>query len=325
MQHFDPKEMTVQEIFRLLQGGIAPRPIALVSTLSSSGIRNLAPFSFFNAFGGNPPTVIFSPSRRQRDGTVKDTYTNLTATRECVIQAVTYAMVQQVSLASTEYSSDVDEFVKCGLTPINSDKVKPPRVAESPFQMECILKQMIPIGDGPGSGNLAICEVVRFHIDERVVKDGQIDPQLLDLVGRNSADWYTRASGDAVFYVKKPITSIGIGVDQIPETIRNSGVFTASNLGQLGNSERMPTDDELRGFAALLSPAEGSSFEFESRHKHNDYRMMFRIASTTARTNVEQGATRMELAARCALESANDIEFAWKAALCAAMVRRGEA
>jgi flavin reductase (DIM6/NTAB) family NADH-FMN oxidoreductase RutF len=322
MQHFDPKDMKVPEVYRLLQGGVAPRPIALVSTLSSTNIRNLSPFSFFNTFGGNPPTVAFSPSRRQRDGTFKDTYTNLAATRECVIQAVTYAMVQQVSLASTEYASDVDEFAKSGLTPIASDIVKPPRVAESPFQMECILKQMIATGDGPGAGNIAICEVVRFHVDENIWKDGQIDPQLIDLVGRNSADWYTHASGDAIFYVKKPNTTIGIGYDSIPQFIRDSDVLSANNLGQLGNSERLPTGLEAQDFAKTFPAAEGDPSEFERCQRLFDYRMMFRIARTTTSTNPERTAVRMELAARCALESANDHEFAWMALLYAEMVRR---
>jgi flavin reductase (DIM6/NTAB) family NADH-FMN oxidoreductase RutF len=198
MLHIDPKEKSVGEVFDYLLGGVAPRPIALVSTLSADGEPNLAPFSFFNAFGGNPPTVAFSPSRRRRDGTTKDTYHNLMATKECVIQVVTYEIHQQVNLASGEYEAGVDEFAKSGFTPVASDIVKPARVAESPFQMECKLKEIINLGDGPGSGNLCICEVVRFHIDERLFNDkGVIDPQLIDLVGRNSARFWTRAHGDA--------------------------------------------------------------------------------------------------------------------------------
>ena len=254
MRHINPKEASVREVFGLLQGGVAPRPIALVSTISASGEVNLSPFSFFNAFGGNPPTVAFSPSRRQRDGSIKHTYSNLMATRECVIQAVTHAMVQQVSLASTEYPEGVDEFQKTGLTPVPSELVKPPRVKESPFQMECTLKQMVPLGDGPGSGNLAICEVQRFHVAEDIFEDGVIHPDFIDLVGRNSADFYTRASGDAIFYVKKPLETRGIGYDRLPEFIRTSTVLSANNLGQLGNTERIPTEEEVTSFVADLSP-----------------------------------------------------------------------
>lgn len=325
MRHIDPREITVREVFKLLQGGIAPRPIALVSTLSPDGLRNLSPFSFFNTMGGHPPTVVFSPSRRQRDGTLKDTYHNLVATKECVIQAVTYAMVQQVSLASTEYPSDVDEFVKSGLTPISSDVVKPPRVAESPFQMECILKQMINTSDQPGAGNLAICEVVRFHVSDDIFKENEIDPQLIDLVGRNSADWYTRASGDAIFHVKKPIDTRGIGYDQIPEFIRNSNVFSANNLGQLGNCERIPSSEEVRRYVDSLPSIDSDKSQFEDYQRSNDYRMMFQAARSFVARDSEASVRMMQLAARCALDSRNDTDFAWAVALFAEMVSRREA
>lgn len=324
MRHLDPKELTVREIFKLLQGGIAPRPIALVSTLSADGFRNLSPFSFFNAMGGNPPTVVFSPSRRQRDGSLKDTYRNLIATKECVIQAVTYAMVQQVSLASTEYPSDVDEFIKSGLTPIPSDVVKPPRVAESPFQMECLLRQMINTSDRPGAGNLAICEVVRFHVAEDIFVENEIDPQLIDLVGRNSADWYTHAAGDAVFRVKKPIDTRGIGYDQIPEFIRRSNLFSANNLGQFGNSERLPTSEEVRRFVSELPAIDGDESRFERCRRQNDYRMMFRIARSFIDRDRERSGYMMTLSARCALDSRNDTEFAWSVTLYSELVLRQE-
>lgn len=322
MLHFDPKQISVNEVYRLILGGVAPRPIALVSTLSADGHRNLSPFSFFNAFGGNPPTVIFSPSRRQRDASTKHTYENLVATKECVIQAVTYAMVQQVSLASTEYPGEVDEFLKSGLTPIPSDLVKPPRVAESPFHMECRLVQMINTSDGRGAGNLAICEVMRFHVAEDVMKNGQIDPQLIDLVGRNSADWYTRASGEAIFYVKKPIDTRGIGYDQLPDFVRKSDILSANNLGQLGNSEKIPTSEEIVLFGHMFPPQEGDEALYRRCERHKDYRMMFRVARSLASIDPGRAASLIEQSARCALESANDIEFAWKAVLFAEMVRR---
>lgn len=207
MKTFDVAGLTIPQKMLLFQAGIAPRPIAFVSTISADGINNLAPFSFFNIFGVNPVIVGFSPSRRGRDGTLKDTYNNLMATKECVIQVVTHALVHKSNLASKEFPASVDEFKETGLTPIASELVKPFRVKESPFQMECRLNQMIPLGNGPGSGNLALCEVLKLHVSEAVMSEGnahQIDPHKLDLVARMGQDFYARASGAAVFAVKKP-------------------------------------------------------------------------------------------------------------------------
>ena len=186
MLHLDPNELPTRVIYSYLIGGIAPRPIALVSTISNTGARNLAPYSFFNTFGANPPTVAIGPTRRIRDGSSKDTYHNLVETGECVIQAVTFSMVQQMNLASADYPPEIDEFDKSGLTAVDSDLVKPQGVAESPFRMECRVKQIVSLGDGGGSGDLVICEVIRFHIAESIIKDGAIQPNLIDLVGRNS-------------------------------------------------------------------------------------------------------------------------------------------
>ncbi len=322
VRHINPREATVREIFGFLQGGIAPRPIALVSTLSAAGDRNLSPFSFFNAFGGNPPTVCISPSRRQRDGTVKDTYNNLVATQECVIQAVTYSMVQQVSLASTEYPTGVDEFLKSGLTPISSEIVKPPRVAESPFQMECVVKDVIHLGDGKGSGNLIICEVVRFHISESVLVDGVIHPDAIDLVGRNSADFYTRASGDAIFAVKKPLETRGIGFDQLPEFIRLSDIFTGNNLGQLGNCESIPDATAVVAFVSGVVPKELSENEMATLKQRGDYRGLLQGAIGRLRARSADAPRLIEESAKLALDSANDTDFAWKAALFAQQARK---
>lgn len=204
MKTLDPKNLSPKETLSLLTGGVSPRPIALVATISKDGINNLAPFSFFNAFGSNPPMVAFSPARRIRDGTLKDTYTNLMATQECVVQVVTYEMVKRVNLASAEFAPHVDEFNESGLTPIDSTRVQPKRVKESPFQMECKLWKMVPLGDGPGAGNLAICEVLLFHVSEAMIKDTVFHPDLLDLVARNGGDFYTRAKGEALFELPKP-------------------------------------------------------------------------------------------------------------------------
>lgn len=299
-----------------LLGGVSPRPIALVSTLSGDGIRNLSPFSFFNAFGGNPPTVAFSPSRRQRDNTTKDTYHNLMDTGECVIQTVTHAMVHQVSLASTEYPSEVDEFVKCGLTPVKSDLIKPDRVGESPFQMECRLDQMIHLGDGGGSGNLAICQVVKFHIEEDILENGVIHPDRLDSVGRNSASYYTRASGDAVFEVKKPIGRMGIGYDNLPGAFRSSHVYSANNLAQFANCETIPSNEEMEEFKSTLTEIEASEAIFNRYARLKEYQSMFNVAYQLSKTGHPKSQTFMEKAAKCALEC-NDTDFAWKAGMAA--------
>ncbi len=324
IRHLNPREITVRENFAYLQGGIAPRPIALVSTLSSEGARNLSPFSFFNAFGGNPPTVCISPSRRQRDGSVKDTYNNLAATGECVIQAVTYDMVQQVSLASTEYPTGVDEFLKSGLTPIPSEIVKPFRVAESPFQMECVVKQIIHLGESNGSGNLVICEVVRYHIAERILVNGVIHPNAIDLVGRNSADFYTRASGTAIFAVKKPLETRGIGFDQLPEFIRQSSVFTGNNLGQLGNCESIPSHESVIAFVSATTPVELTDDQLDLLHQSGDYQAIFQAALSRLSSDPTAATTLMERTAKLALDRANDTDFAWKAALYADSVRKSQ-
>ena len=298
MRHIVPKEAPVREVWMYLLGGVAPRPIALVSTLSAKGIPNLSPFSFFNAFGSNPPVIVFGPNRRGRDATQKDTYNNLAATKECVIQCVTYEMVKQVNLASTEYTGDVDEFVKSGLTPVASDIVKPPRVAESPFQMECELLDLKSYGEGPSSGNLAICEVVKFHIAERVFENGIISPQKIDLVARMGADYYCRASGGAIFEVQKPGLKIGIGYDQLPAFVRESKIFTANNLGQLGLIEKIPTTAEVNEFVQALTGREKPTL--------NGYEKVFADALTS-----DSSDESLEKSAQAALDN-NDIEFAWK-------------
>jgi flavin reductase (DIM6/NTAB) family NADH-FMN oxidoreductase RutF len=321
MRHITPGTVSVNDIQQLILGGIGPRPIALVSTISPDGIRNLSPFSFFNAFGANPPTVAFSPARRIRDASTKDTYHNLTATSECVIQAVTYPMVQQVSLASSEYPSDVDEFVKTGLTPIPSDLVRPPRVAESPFQMECRLKQIIPLGDSKGSGNLAICEVLKFHVAEDLFADGIIQPDRIDLVARMGGDFYCRASGDAIFWVKKPLQTRGIGVDALPDFIRTSDILTGNNLGQLGNSETVPTSQEVAVFLASIVPQEGGPTAFGRFERQHEYDKMLGVAIRTADTDRLQAARQAMIAAKCALDR-GDVPFGWKAALVAQQFAR---
>jgi len=234
-----PEQLSPLQAGALLTGGVGPRPIALASTRSLAGVRNLAPFSFFNAFGSNPPMVAFAPNRRGRDGTVKHTYLNAIATREFVIAAVSHAMVQQMNVASAEYPEGVDEFVKAGLTGSPALRVKPDLVAEAPFQMECRLHQVVELGAGPGSGLLLVGEVVAFHAREDCFQGDALDPGRLDLVGRNGGSWYTRASGAALFELPKPMGH-PIGYDALPEPLRASAILTGNDLGRLANSAKLP-------------------------------------------------------------------------------------
>lgn len=245
MLHVDPLSYDHVKFHRLLLGSIAPRPIALASTVDSDGNPNLSPFSFFNAFGVNPATLIFSPSRRGRDNTTKHTFENIKQIPEVVINVVTYNMVQQTSLSSTEYPKGVNEFVKSGFTAIPSEKIRPMRVQESPVQFECKVRQIIETGDGPGAGNLIICDIMLMHVDEKVLNtNNEIDQDSIDLVGRMGGDYYVRTSGLHKFIVPKPLTSLGIGIDNLPAKIRLSAHLTGNDLGQLGNLNHLP-DQEL--------------------------------------------------------------------------------
>lgn len=247
MISLDPKELSPMEVQNHLQHAIAPRPIALVSTISHQGDINLSPFSFFNIFSSNPPIVIFSPARRVRNNTTKDTLENVIQTREAVVNVVNFDLVQQTSLSSTEYPTGVNEFVKAGLTPIASDIVKAPRVAESPVQLECKVNDVVPLGSEGGAGNLVIAEVVRIHMHPNILNEqGKIDQHKIDLVARLGGNWYARASGQALFEVEKPLATLGIGVDAIPKIIKESNVFTGNHLGMLGNVETLPTAEEIQ-------------------------------------------------------------------------------
>jgi flavin reductase (DIM6/NTAB) family NADH-FMN oxidoreductase RutF len=245
-----PSDLSPMEIQAYLQGAVAPRPIAFASTVDEQGNPNLSPFSFFNIFSANPPILVFSPARRVRDTTKKHTLINCENTREVVINVVNYAIVQQMSLSSTEYPEGVNEFEKAGLTMLKSDVVKPFRVAESPVQFECKVNEIIPLGEKAGAGNLVICEVVKMHIDTEILNEaGVIDPVKIDLVSRLGANWYSR-SKDGLFEAIKPLTTLGIGVDLIPEHIKNCGIFDGNDLGKLGNIEHLPTSEEINIFVA---------------------------------------------------------------------------
>jgi len=263
----NPKDISVGKLHGYLLGAVGPRPIAFASTIDEAGNPNLSPFSFFNVFSANPPILIFSPARRGRDNTTKHTFENVKVVKEVVINVVTYDIVEQMSLSSTEYAQGVNEFEKAGLTAIASDTIKPFRVKESPVQFECVVNEVVELGAEGGAGNLVICEVKMIHINDDVLDaNGAIDQQKIDLVARMGGNWYCRAHGEALFEVAKPITTLGIGVDAIPSEIRNSEILTGNNLGQLGNVETLPNETDVNEFK--LTELADIFIEFENDAAH---------------------------------------------------------
>ncbi len=253
-----PSELNVPQLHQYLLGAIGPRPICFASTVDAQGNHNVAPFSFFNVFSAKPPIAIFSPNLSGRTGQAKDTHLNIKEVPECVINIVNYNMVQQMSLASSPFPKGVSEFEKAGFTPIASDLVKPMRVKESPVQLECKVFELKKIGNC----NLVMCEIIKIHIDESVLNEqNMIDQQKIDLVARMGGNWYCRAHGDALFEIEKPITTIGIGFDHIPNSIKSSTVLTGNNLGQLGNIEVLPTEEDIVNYHKTLTTSFASDIE----------------------------------------------------------------
>ena len=252
MISIDPKNIEVPRLHRYLLGAIGPRPIAFASTIDSDGVSNLAPFSFFNAFSANPPILVFSPARSGRTNTTKDTYNNVKKLPEVVINVVNYELVHQMSLTSSPYPSSTDEFIKSGLTPLTSDLIKPFRIKESPVQFECHVNQVIELGNQGGAGNLIICEVLKIHISEEILDEkDMIDQHKIDLVSRMGGNWYCRADESSMFEIPKPITTCGIGYDELPQDILNSQILTANNLGQLAGIESIPNETDVNEYKLL--------------------------------------------------------------------------
>jgi flavin reductase (DIM6/NTAB) family NADH-FMN oxidoreductase RutF len=246
MKTIFPLDIPIPKLHHYLLGAVGPRPIAFASTIDEQGRRNLAPFSFFNVFSANPPILIFSPSRSGRTAETKHTHDNVKEVPEVVINVVTYAMVHQMSLSSSPYPKGVDEFIKSGFTPIPSLTVKPFRVKESPVQIECKVLEVKELGQLGGAGNLVICEVTCLHINEAVLDSHEdIDQTKIDQVARMGGNWYCRAHGDALFEVQKPLTTIGIGIDALPDHIKNSQILTGNHLGRLGNLEHFPSAEKI--------------------------------------------------------------------------------
>lgn len=248
----DPKELPIPKLHGYLLGAIGPRPIAFASTVDADGNNNLSPFSFFNVFSANPPILIFSPARNGRTNTTKDTYNNVKVVPEVVINIVDYSILHQMSLSSSPFASDVDEFVKSGLTPIASELIQPMRVKESPVQFECKVIEVKELGTEGGAGNLVICEVVKIHINPAVLdENGTIDQHKINLVARMGGNWYCHANEHSMFEVSKPITTVGIGFDQLPEDIKNSKVLTGNDLAQLAGVEALPNETDVNEYKLI--------------------------------------------------------------------------
>ena len=249
MLTIDPSELGNPKTHHYLLGAVGPRPICFASTIDKNGVPNLAPFSFFNVFSSNPPVAIFSPARSGRTGQQKDTYNNVKSIPEVVINLVDYNMVEKMSLASSPYEPEIDEFIKSGLTPIDSETIRPFRVKESPVQMECEVFNVMELGETGGAGNLIMCKIKKIHIQKGILDDNQmIDQQKIDLVSRMGGNWYCRTDANSMFEIAKPITTCGIGIDKMPKDILYSEILTGNDLGKLGGIEALPNETEVNEY-----------------------------------------------------------------------------
>ena len=293
MLSLNPKDLSQPKLHHYLLGAVVPRPICFASTIDENGNSNLAPFSFFNVFSSNPPIAIFSPSRSGRTGKHKDTFNNIQKVREVVINMVNYSMAEQMSLASSPYSSEVDEFVKSGFSKQRSDLVQPFRLKESPVQLECKVVEIKELGNLGGAGNLIICEILKIHISNNVLDDNHmIDQQKIDLVARMGGNWYTRTDKKSMFEITKPISSIGIGFDHIPKEILNSNILTGNDLGKLAGIESLPDETAV-----------------------NDFKL---IELSELFLELEDNANKLELSLHLKAQeflAKNDLEAAWKTLL----------
>ena len=233
-------------IYQYLTSAVTPRPIAFVSTIDSEGNKNLSPFSFFNAFSVNPPILVFAPVRRVRNNTSKHTLDNLHQVKECVISLVTEEIAQQVSLSSCDFDAEINEFEKAGFTEVKSDLVTPSRVKESPVNFECKVNDIISLGGEGGAGSLVICEVLKMHINENILDNNNaIDPFKLNIVSRLGSNWYGKTTKDSLYEIAKPISRMGMGIDNLPQEIRNSEILTGNELAILASAENIPEKNEF--------------------------------------------------------------------------------
>ncbi|UOB18167.1 flavin reductase family protein [Abyssalbus ytuae] len=248
MLTIDPQNVETHIFHQYLLGSVSPRPIAFASTVDAKGNVNLSPYSFFNCFSAKPPVLVFSPSRRVRDNTIKHTLENILETKEVVINIVNYSMAEQMSLSSTEYKKGVNEFIKAGFTEEKSVKVKPPRISQSPVAFECKVNDIIELGKEGGAGNLIICEVLLVHINENILdENNMISPFKLDAVARMGGNWYCRTNSTNIFEIPRPV-SYSIGFDNLPPTLLQSRVLTGNNLARLASVEKIPEITPEDGF-----------------------------------------------------------------------------
>jgi hypothetical protein len=268
MLRIDPNQIATKDLHQYMLSAVSPRPIAFASTISTEGVPNLAPYSFFNAFSSNPPIVIFSSNRRVANNTTKDTLKNIQDTGEVVINVVSHAIVRQMAVASIEYPADVSEFDKAGFTPLASELIRPFRVAESPVHMECKVDQILPLGDQGGAGNLIICNIVLMHIAESVLNEkGRIDPDKIDLMGRMGRMYYVRASGAAVEEIVQEVNVMGIGFDGLPTALRHSTILTGNNLGQLAGMAALPDASVAMALAATDTRVQAALASADARRE----------------------------------------------------------
>ena len=266
MLTIDPIELGNPKAHHYILGAVGPRPICFASTIDSDGKPNLAPFSFFNVFSSNPPVAIFSPARSGRTGKQKDTYNNVKQVPEVVINLVNFNMVEQMSLSSSPYDPNVDEFIKSGFTPIESQTIRPYRVKESPVQMECEVFNVMELGQTGGAGNLIMCKIKKIHIQEDILdQNNMIDQHKIGLVSRMGGNWYCRSDKNSMFEIVKPITTCGIGFDNIPEEILNSAILSGNDLGKLGGIEQLPNETEVNEYK--LTELSDLFIDFEDNQK----------------------------------------------------------
>ncbi len=253
MKTINPKESSLKEISNFFSSAIIPRPIAFVSTIDEQGNPNLSPFSFFNIFSSDPPILIFSPAKSALTGKQKDTYYNVKVTKECVIHIANYAIIEQLSVTSGAYPSEVNEFVKGGFTEEKSVLVKPPRIKEAPIAFECKVNQIIELGDTGGSGNLVICEIVLIHVDENLLdENGNVIAEKLDPIARLGYNNYVRFTKEDVFATLKPLKAYGVGVDAIPQWIKDSAILDGNELGKLASIAEIPNAADINQYTELV-------------------------------------------------------------------------
>ena len=241
------KSTQTSEVYRYLSNAVTPRPIAFVSTIDKKGNKNLSPFSFFNVFSVNPPILVFSPVRRVRNNTSKDTLDNIKEVNECVVSLVSEEIAQQVSLSSCDFEANVNEFEKAGFTEIESELIRPSRIKESPINFECKVIDVIELGEEGGAGSLVLCEVLKIHIDEKVIDEkDELDPLKLNLVSRYGKNWYGKTTKESLYEIVKPLSKIGIGIDQLPENIKKSNILTGNDLAILASIEKIPLKKDFK-------------------------------------------------------------------------------